>query len=118
MLLSRFTQGARNQHLLTGCSPAVHIAGLAPSVGTIARQRDPVGQARGCEGSTIGHLLPVIPVAPSHYFPSIFFAAFDARPQLMKTKNNAAPTAISAPAVNKGVDRFGFDAVEMMLRRR
>jgi hypothetical protein len=51
-------------------------------------------------------------------FSTHFFEAFDARPQLMKTKNNAAPTAISPTAVNKGVDRFGFDAVEMMLRRR
>jgi hypothetical protein len=36
----------------------------------------------------------------------------------LKTKNNAAPTAISAPAVSHGADRFGLDAVEMMLRRR
>ena len=104
--------------MLTGCSLAGHIAGLAPPVGIMPGNATPVGQARGCEGSTIGHLLPVIPVAPSHYFPPIFIEAFDPRPQLMKTKNNAAPTAISPTAVNKGVDRFGFGAVEMMLRRR
>jgi hypothetical protein len=37
---------------------------------------------------------------------------------LLNTKINAIPTAMSAPAAIHGDDRFGFDVVGMILRRR